>query len=106
MQKSLFRQLKSRMDATLIRSSDVDPSEREGDPVSFSEVLGNLDAGGCLILAIAAGVILSVALILSAYLSYYVSDSITVYLLAGIPSVLAGFVTWILLFRLKGWLKR
>jgi hypothetical protein len=106
MEKSLFQQLKSKMDATLTRSADVELNEKEGGSVSFGDMLGNLDAGGCLILAISVGVILSFAIIISTYFSYYVSPSIVVYLIAGIPSVLAGLLTWVLLFRLKRWLKK
>jgi hypothetical protein len=106
MEKDLFQKLIDKMDAALIRSSDIELKDKERRPLPFSEILGNLDAGGCLILTITAAVILSATIFLGDYLTRHFSFSRHVYLVTGLVAVVAGFVIWHLLFRVKRWLKR
>jgi hypothetical protein len=105
MGKSFLQKLIDKSDAILARSTDVELNERDVSNISFSEILGNLDTGGFLILVISIGVLLFVAFIIGANF-YYQALPELIYLVAGIPAMLAGLLTWILLFRLKKWLKR
>jgi hypothetical protein len=103
--KTLWNTVRKRSNLILIRASHIQVSGKEPEQISLGEVLGNLDAGGYLILLLS----LCAALIIGfcsgmLFLKIWPDPAAFVYL-AAIPGAFAGFVTCYCLFRIRHWLR-
>ena len=100
--------LRNKMNLALIRVAQLDVSDKRPEEISLSEIVGNLDAWGFLILFVSLGVTL-ICGTLSGMLLLMIwpkpEPSILVYL-GAVPGFLAGFLICYFLFRIKRWLRR
>lgn len=98
--------LRKKMNLALIRVVQLDLNDKRPEEISLGDVIGNLDAWGCLILFVS----LMATFICGALSGMLFSmiwpehDSILVYV-GAVPGVLAGFLICYFLFRIKRWLR-
>jgi len=102
---SLTAELRRRMNIVLIRIADLEVEDKEVDEISLTDIVGNMDAMGYLIVFLSLVVTLTVAF-LSGMLVLRIWPKPSAFLvLAALPGVLAGFGSSYVLFRLRRWLK-
>lgn len=103
---SLTGALRQKLNLALIRVAPLEVSDKRPEEISLGEVVGNLDAGGFLILFVSLLVTLICGALSGMLFSMIWSDlPILLFYLGAVPGVVVGFLICYLLFRIKQWLR-